>query len=395
MISKIDLFSPPASQYQSLHYMTEKLAEALIKQGVECRLFDSKSAEEPKEMVNSILKQSPDCTLSFNGLLPDDNGNFFCDYLSIPHVSFLVDSPNHFLPLVKSPLTVISTVDLFFSEFYKGFKFDRSFFVPHGADPELKTAPSTERTFDVTMLSTFIDPYALRDEWKDKYSQEMIDAIVKASEITLSDQKTSYIEAFVSVLNEFVGESRIDPKEIRFEDTLTDLEDYIRGIDRIELLKGIDGGQLHIFGKGNWKKIEKELSTDVTFHDAVSFSEAIEVMKNSKIVLNSSPTIKQGGHIRIFTSILCGALCLTSENPFMMAHFDDDVEIATYQHGKWGKAGEKVQTYLSREEKRQEVVQEGQKEVLADFTWDHAARKLLDEASPIIDEINKTVAKNR
>ncbi len=76
MIKRIDVFMPPRSQYGVLHHFTRKLSEALGRAGVEASLLEAQY-DNPKPFLDKIFSDRPDCTLSFNGLLPDREGRFF------------------------------------------------------------------------------------------------------------------------------------------------------------------------------------------------------------------------------------------------------------------------------------------------------------------------------
>lgn len=378
MIKKIDLFSPPLSQYRALHYMTEKFGEALTRQGIECRVFDSRSAKDPQAMIDSIRSHKPDVTLSFNGLLPDKNGNFFCDLLRIPHVACLVDSPVHFFSLVQSPLSIITCMDRFFCDFFRSFDFKNVAFLPHGADSALKTDPAEERPYDIVLLSTYLDPEEIKLRWKRKYNPTLCAVLEEAAEVTLSDQTTSFIQAFTHALNHPVLEKTLDPRVLNFESLLADLEDYIRAKDRLELIKGIRSGHLHIFGEGNWKKITSKLNTKVSVHSPLPFVEALEVMKKSKVVLNSSPTVKNGDHIRALSAMACGAVCLTSENPYMTEHFKEGKDILYYRHGHWNEVD------AALKQASLDVAAQGQKKVLTHHTFDNRARSLIESLTNLL-----------
>src|SRR5262249_10865415 len=96
MIKHIDLFMPPnISQYGVLHHFTIKMNEALQRSGVRSRILEAQK-DNPKPFLSELFNEIPDCTLSFNGLLPDKEGRFFCDLVKIPHVACTIDSPNAF-----------------------------------------------------------------------------------------------------------------------------------------------------------------------------------------------------------------------------------------------------------------------------------------------------------
>ncbi len=53
----------------------------------------------PRPFLDTLFADRPECTLSFNGLLPDAEGRFFCEMIQIPHVACLVDAPTQFFSL--------------------------------------------------------------------------------------------------------------------------------------------------------------------------------------------------------------------------------------------------------------------------------------------------------
>src|SRR5665213_1941141 len=196
MIRRIDLFMPPISQYGVLHHFTKKMGEAFIRLGVNCRILEAER-ENPRPFLTQLFNDPPDCTLSFNGLLPDNEGRFFCDMIRIPHVACLVDSPNHFFPLIQSPYTIVTCVDRFSCEFFRGMNFDKVFFMPHGVEKNLSAHLDEERKYDVLMLGSCIDYDAIAKTWSKKYPGALSEAMFESVDITFADQKTSYIQAFV------------------------------------------------------------------------------------------------------------------------------------------------------------------------------------------------------
>lgn len=384
---------PPLSQYGVLHHFTKKLCEAFIRSGVTCRLLQAERTN-PKPFLTEIFQDPPDCTLSFNGLLPDSEGRFFCDMIQIPHVACLVDSPNQFFSLIKSPYTVITCVDRFSCEFFRGMDFHNVLFMPHGVEKNISAPLDNQRSYDVVLLASCIDYNAIRQEWTQKYSQELCKVLEEAAEMTLSDQETPYVQAFVQALDRHVGRGEdIDPQQIEFVTVLDDLESYIRGYDRVHMIKGIKDAQVHIFGSSesaeSWKKYFDGKHKNVILHEPVPYEQALAIMKDSKIVLNSCPWIKNGGHERIFAGLACGALVITNENIYMRENFKDGESIAFYRHKEWDKMNDQVNLYLEDENKRKEIVHKGRELVLKAHTWDSRVAVLLKALPPILERVSK------
>lgn len=393
-LKRIDLFMPPLSQYGVLHHFTKKLFEALARSTLTCRLLEAKH-DNPKPFLDELFKNRPDCTISFNGLLPDENGRFFADMIKIPHLACIVDSPNQFIPLTKSQYTMISCTDKFSCEFFLGLGFQNVFFMPHGVEKELTPDPQGKRDYDVVMLASCIDYEGIRSEWKKKYSAILCKIMDEASEIVLSDQETSCFQAFAKALDHQISEGGggIDPNKIDFLAVLDDIEMYIRGKDRLELLKAIKDAKVDVFGSSEgagWKKYLGTKHSNIKIHDPVPYEQALELMKHSKIVLNSCPWIKNGTHERILAGLACGALVITNENIFMRENFKDGENIVFYQHQKRDKANHRVNEYLENSTKWNQVTSKGRKAVMDAHTWDHRAASLIKEVTPMLRRMHSS-----
>jgi spore maturation protein CgeB len=391
MIKHIDLFMPPnISQYGVLHHFTVKMHEALQRSGVHSRILEAQK-NNPKPFLSDLFKEVPDCTLSFNGLLPDNEGRFFCDLVKIPHVACTVDSPNGFFSLANSPYTIITSVDRNACEFFKGIHAKHVLFMPHGVEKHLALkAESNTRPYDVLMLSSAIDFDEIKSQWQKKFPGDLRKVIEDAAELALSDQKISYVQAFVITLDKYVSNgTALDPGKIEFIEILDELETYIRGRDRVELIKAVKDAKVHVFGSSSstssWKKLIKNQS-NVVIHDGVPFDQSIELMNQSKIVLNSCAWIKNGTHERILTGLNAGAVVITAENEYMKDHFTNGANIIFYRYREWNKVNDIVNQLLSNEDKRKEIALAGHEQVIQHHTWDQRAGVLLKELTPIINK---------
>ncbi|MBA2728206.1 MAG: glycosyltransferase family 1 protein, partial [Parachlamydiaceae bacterium] len=230
MIKRIDLFMPPLGQYGVLHHFTKKLYEALMRCGVNCRLLEAERTN-PRPFLTQLFNDPPDCTLSFNGLLPDNEDRFFCDMIKIPHVACLVDSPNHFFPLIRSSYNIITCVDRFSCDFFKGMKHENVIFMPHGVEKNLNFNPETPRDIDLIFLASYIDYEKIANEWKKKYSPALNKILLDAAKISLLSSTTSYVEALVECVRDSGNEDII--QKLDYVELLDELEMYIRGMERV------------------------------------------------------------------------------------------------------------------------------------------------------------------
>jgi spore maturation protein CgeB len=381
MIKRIDIFMPPLSQYGVLQTMTKDIYAAMLRAGVNCRLLIAQY-DNPQPFLESIFSNPPECTLSLNGLLPDKEGNFFCDMINIPHVAMLLCSPNQFTAMAQSSKNIITCPDEYAVHIFRELNCDNVLFLPHGVDRDILPGSEDERNYDVVFLGSCIDYEEIRRDWKKKYPKKLYNVLDEAANITLSNQETPYAEGFIASLRNNISKAEpLDLNQFHLMQILDELEMYICGKDRVELIRGIKDAKVDIFGSGKnsgWEKYIGKGNSNVELHPPIPFEEAIQVMKKSKIVLNSSPWAKHGGHERIFTAIACGALLITSENPYMAKCFEDGKDIAYYYHGRWSEVNETVNSYLKDNIKRQRVAESSRKKVMEEHTWDHRVHILLD-----------------
>ncbi len=383
MIQRIDLLMPPKHRtgYGVLPYFTRCFANALTQQGIECRILGNEEGNNPS-LVSDLLRDAPDFTLSFNGLLPDPEGKFLCEMIRIPHVAILLDSPNLYMDLAKTPLNVITCDDRSFVEFFRGLKCPHSFFLPHAVEADFHGEIEAERPYEVSVTGTCMDFEGRRKSWPERFSPAMAVVLEEAAEITLADQTTSYIEAYTQAMNHRLNaKGDIDPTQFDHEDLFDQLEFYIRGKDRFDVITAIKDVPVHIFGTKSgtrsWEDYLKGMKNAV-IHGRIPYEETLSVMQKSKIILNSTPTIKDGAHERIFAGIMAGAAVITNETRFLTESFENDRDIAFYRHGHYDKLNGLVMSLLSDESKRREMVIRGREIVRQKHTWEVRAKSLLD-----------------
>lgn len=382
MITRIDLFLPPFSHYSILHHFTYKLYEALTRLGVHCRVLQT-SPDDPKVFLQQIFHDTPDCTLSFNGLLPDEHGYFFADAMQIPHVACLTEHPTRFMGLSKSPYTIITCMDRSDVDFFHELGAEHVFFMPHGVEKNIRKDPSQPRQIDLLMLSTCFDFEQIAELWHEKYPLSLQEVLYESAEKTLLEENTTHINAFIELLNRRKKEKDdVDLTSIPYPETLIELDEYIRGKDRINLVRSIKARPIDIYGMGAWEKYLK--NTSARLHAPLNFKDALPLMQNSKIVLNSSPTVKFGTHTRTLAGALSGAVVVAPETPYMKEFFQDNHDLLYYRSNTIDKINEKIEDLLTNDAKRKNLAKRGMEITAEHHTWDHRAAALLKYLGTIL-----------
>jgi len=374
---KIDLFLPTKSQYGVLQDFTYALHEALQEEGVESRVLVADKSN-PRPFLDKIFEKKPDFTLSFNGLLPDSEGNFFSDMLKIPHIAYIVDAPNHYMSLASSSYSIIATIDELYAEFYRKLNMPNVLFLPHGANKKLYHTTEVERNIDVLALFSFLDYEAIRESWK-QLPRPLELALIDAAEEVLSEKYIFHIDAFIEALNRHgLNTQSLQGLDGSLIALLDQLEDYIKGRDRIALLKAIKSSKVQLYTMKEsipgWKKYLKD-NSNISIHEELSFEQALEKMRNSKLVLNSCAAMKENGHERVFNGLLQGANVLSNANPYLDSNFEKEEGVFFYRSGHMEEIDQQVQSILNNKN-RTEVAKRGQQKVLKEHTWNMRAKSL-------------------
>lgn len=369
--------------YESKRYFTRKLSEAFQRVGIEAPILSWSHGPVPDTIIEQIDNLKPDLTCSFHQLPPQNNEHYFWDDAKRPHWTILVDPAFYDLELMSSPYSIISCVDRSDCALLESYHFQQTFFWPHAVERELITPVQAERKYDVILLGTCYDPDHLRAYWQQKYPKEINDAIDDAIEIVLSDNRTSFLRALIQALTFH----EIDPHEVEFDQLAFYVDSYTRGMDRLQLIRSIKTAKVHVFGGKCWRE-EKPIEdwsyylskqSNVTIHPAVNYIDALELLKQSKVCLNSMPFFKNGSHERVFAALACGALPLTSDNLYMREIFKEGEDILFYQFTALNEVEEKIQTHLSDRNLREQMVSQGQAKVKLHHTWDQRVQTFLNE----------------
>lgn len=380
--------------YDSKRHFTEKLSEAFSRKKIETLIIDTQTIEASTAL--EIQRFRPDLTCSFNSLDPLPDGKFMWDFLKIPHLSILVDPAIYSVNLTNSPLSILSTVDRSDCDAIKSYKFENIFFWPHAVEKEIEEGHG-DRPYDIVFLGSCYDYENLRNYWRSKNNPQYNRALDNAIDLVLSDKQVSLAEAIVTAWNT----AQLPTHNTEFTSLFYFLDNYTRGKDRVELIRGIRNAKVHVFGdsmtghpsfKNGWSHYLGKQS-NVTIHPGVSYSEGLQILRKSKICLNSIPCFRFGSHERVLNGLGSGALPITSTSTFWDDNFEVGKDLLVYQSGKWEEVNDQVMDLLSNEHKRKTMVQNGRRKVMQDHTWDRRVEQLLEALQPILEKMKSGSAK--
>jgi len=387
MIKRIDLFTPPNGQHQMLQHFTNKLYEAFIRLGVNCRLLEAEK-QNPLPFLMQIFDDKPDCTLSLNGLLPDAEGRFFCDMLNIPHVALLVNSPHHFFPLANSSYNIIACTDSAACDMFRGMGHDNTLFLPHGIEPNIAATLEGDKPYDLLFLEGLIGYDSIEKKWHKKFPKSVYNALMEAAEAVLFESDRFYIQELGERLYNLGEGVSLKTAEINFSILLDELENYLQAKNTCLVAKALKGHSLHVLGnettRSHWEEALAIEDGSITVHHKSSFYEILEMMKLAKIVVNTAPEVKNGSNDYLFAAMSSGSIVATNENQYVRTHFKKNQEIVSYKMGELPALRTSIDALLANQALRLEMASQGRERAIHHDSWDHRAATLLKELNLMI-----------
>lgn len=382
--------------YESKRYFTQKLAEALNRKGIETRIIDVEEQALSGDTIASIKRYSPDITASFNSLLPISETKFLWDFLEIPHWAILVDPAVYSIHLTRSPYAILSCVDRSDTEALRSYQFDRGFFFPHAVEEELFHMASGSRKYEVVFLGSCYDYESLRLSWKQRNPEALNKVMDDAIDIFFGDKTIPLADALVKAWNA----SKLDYAGVDFTTLFYYLDNYTRGKDRVELIRSIKDAKVYVFGETSrdnavgmlgWQQYLAS-QKNVAIYPSIPYSAAMEVLRQSKIALNSMPFFKNGSHERVFATLACGAVPVTTENLYFREIFKEGEDLLFYQMHNPGEVNAKVNELLENEEKRLKIAFGGGEKVKKHHTWDSRVDQIFVQLPGIIERIHRNAS---
>ena len=368
------------SQYDSKKHLSAKLAEAFNRKGIQTIFFDVLQPHAKEVLHTLLLREKPDLCCTF---YPQDCRYLklsFWKQLQIPFLILLIDPAPDWAFMNNSPLIYYACCDQYHSEFMIKHGKKNVFYLGHGVESDLAPAENQERPFDVVFFGSSYDPVGWKLKWK-QFSDPIQKAMEKAAESYLSDSFTP----FWQVVDEALQAQGVHLDRETLNNIYLRVLLYCHAWDRVELIRAVKDARVDVFGGTVFRQPIEAKSwhyylldkNNVHIHPSITLDEAIEVMKKSKICLNSMPYFKNGTHERLLTAAACGCLLITTDTVWTREQFTPDRDLILYEPYNWAEVNDKVNYYLSHEQERQEIAWNGRQKVMQAHTWDHRVTEIL------------------
>jgi len=232
-----------------------------------------------------------------------------------------------------------------------------------------------QREYDISFCGNIIPLNEIRRCWSDNYGGSIIKLCDNLVERLLDDETKIPVDACNEVVNEY-GFSFHEHYQVLYQ-IIREVMLYVRSARRVHLLETLanSGLQIDCFGFGNQFRIFSD--SNIVYHHPLNFYENLDVMNNSKFVLNTNSLTKYAVTERQLSAMMNGAIVLTDSNDLIDSLFEPGSDLITFTHRGLSKLPELIWSLLSDEEKMRDISMNAQHKALNGFAVGNSAEHII------------------
>lgn len=380
-----------SSQYEGTRTFIDHAAAALQRRGYRAEIVDLAGLETPILPILEAAGAGPTAmvfSINMLGEARDGLGRTVGQMFGAPHVVWHVDyvlsqeqrllgTPADTALLMVDPTQVEAVSAIFGPE-----RFANTGFCPHAAvgeaapvDPDPQ-AWAAGRDIPILWCGTLQKLKAPPWADADPRTRKVFD---DAYDLALSVEWIAPHEALDQVLASR-GVDLADPAHIGARCAARHLDIQVRCTRRFDFVKALakTGLPIHICGLG-WDADLYRFKR-AAYEGAVPMSRMAELMRASRIVLNTNGNFGAGSHERPLSTLLAGAAAFSDFSRFYGQAFAEDREIALFRWMDLKGGLARLADLAGDPAKAHALAQAGQARVLAEHTWDSRIETVLGAA---------------
>lgn len=251
------------------------------------------------------------------------------DAWDIPLIALMVDHPAcHMQHLHHAPhnavLTVIDRTHLTFLAEAK-LSPRQHVFCPHGGPPIVQDPrPMAQRSIPLLFVGN-ISQQPAWPEWLDRVAGQ---TLVKRAAITSAYEAALAGMPLYEALKQGFAAKGLFPTPLALSPLIIALDTYISQTRRLDCLAAITSQPVDIYGE-----VDSPAAARLghhRLHGPVSYAQALSLMADARLVLNSRCTFAHGGHERIFYAMSRGAAVITDPSHFLADDLSQGLGMAAW-----------------------------------------------------------------
>lgn len=304
--------------------------------------------------------------------------------IDTPHVSMLLDVPYNKCssgPSIPARHHIVTLLDRDASTYLDltqpkpGL---HQMFLPLGGTEDTRSLDellSTDRPYDVVFSASRwsdvhdLEPFWTGENWQNKAIIPLLDEVADC----MRSFPVNTITAFRTVLE---AHGLYEPEYMRrLTPYFWPVMSYIKLYRREKALQFLADNDIpvEVFG-GNWE--HAPFADKLHLHGPVSFAETLDAFGKAKIVYQDEAEFNNGGHDRVFTGMLHGAVIMSEYSRYLAEEFTENEEILFFdwQHG--AEQVRQIPELLADEPRRQAIAERAYHKAYAGHRWINTARDI-------------------
>lgn len=250
-------------------------------------------------------------------------------------------------------------------------------YLPHAAEPEIWQANNPKKEHDIILTSHLSDYKATIAGVKQKYNLQYYKIFMELYEILMNNSTNTFWEVYQYYANR-TGIDQNDADLYRY--LFLELCYVVTNAKRVNLVNSLKDFKVKVWGPEIW---EKYIEDGVQYMGTSNLFDTIQNTQKTKIALHLQPLqVFQGLHERVLNASLAGAMIVSDEAPFLMSGFGDN--LIYYNNTTFDNIGTKVEYYLKNDDARIEKVENTNKLILENHTWENRAKIIADLMSNLL-----------
>ena len=372
---RVLIFETKRLSYDSSYYFMEMLRRGMERMGVEVTVCCLEEVEQQEQELESFCGQHWDAVIDVNSILPrlKMDEAYYLDCLDAPFYHMIVDHPMHLHETLRIPLKryYVVCLDRYHAEYLRrqyshlsgvhclGFAgieagefADAAPVLPMKQRPIRLLFPGT-----FTPLSYYKEQMEAHTEGYAAVAQEILQAYHSGSRKPLEELFVEKTESDGEFLAMKMYKARYIDKYIR--------EWYRQSIWKALLAQGVE---MDVVGF-RWEMVPGYSEKQLRRHKPCSYATQLQMLGQSRMVLNIQPSFMDGVHDRVMNAMLNRSVVVTDGCEYLEDHYDEEQEYLRFDRNRPEEMARRVRTLLEDTDRLEEIAENARKKASAHDTW--------------------------
>ncbi len=379
------------SQYDSTAVFLQEMAEKMKSLGQEVTLLDGRDVVHYESQREWVIQQKYDAIITINGMLLEEDsllGETLLQGENTIYCTYLMDHPLIHYKRLQSryPKIFVLSPDrnhVLYTDTYLPNIWGTAF-LPHAGCVGKRIKPYGERTIDISFMGSYTASVQVREEFE-KFPAEMQRLMGAVADLLVRENNLTLEQAVERCFGQFgIQVSATELPEVMQE--FRPVDRFIRSYYREQVIRTLveAGISVDVYGDG-WDQFSCKHRENLMVHPAVSYENSLDIIGDSKISLNIMPWFKDGSHDRVYTAMLCGAVCLTDSSTYLEEQLRETENVYFYSLKGLKYLPAKVRKILNDVEKSAQIAENGRKYAAKEHTWANRAEEVMDYLQQLMD----------